>query len=72
MAKRSSRQNFAIIQAAFPECQITRGWILSGAGPARFGWAARHPGGAVRFLGRSSHDAVQMILREIDKQAVIS
>ena len=57
-----------VMRAAFPECSVTRGWHLAGPGPARFGWAARHPSGAVRFLGRSAHDAVQAILREIDER----
>jgi len=57
-----------VLRAAFPECAVTRGWHLTGAGPARFGWGARHPGGAVRYLGPTAYVAAQRILREIDDE----
>ncbi len=34
---------------------LTRGWILDGAGPARFGWAAIHPC-KLTYLGRTLAD----------------
>lgn len=63
---RSAKRDVAILQAAFPECAITRGWHLDGAGPARFGYAALHPSGKVRYLDRTAYDSVQGLLREID------
>lgn len=47
-----------------------RGWHLAGVGPARFGYAAVHPSGKVRFLGRCAPAVVQDLLREIDRRAV--
>jgi hypothetical protein len=38
----SPKHQLRIMRAAFPECAVTRGWHLCGAGPARFGWAATH------------------------------
>lgn len=35
--------------------QLTRGWILDGAGPARFGWGSIHPC-KVRWEGRTLAD----------------
>jgi hypothetical protein len=61
-----SRRDIKVLRAAFPECAVTRGWHLSGPGPARYGWAAIHPSGAVRYLGHSASAAVQSILRAID------
>lgn len=55
-----------LLQAAFPECAIVRGWHLAGAGPARFGWAAKHPSGAVRYLGRSLRDATGVVFDAIN------
>lgn len=55
-----------LLRAAFPECAIVRGWHLAGAGPARFGFAAIHPSGKVRYLGRTLRDATGVVLDAIN------
>ncbi len=62
----TTKRLLATIRAAFPECHISHGWHLDGAGPARFGWAVVHPSGRVRYLGRTAYDALQGLLREVD------
>jgi hypothetical protein len=59
MTDRKSRRDVQLLRDAYPECAVHRGWHLDGAGPARYGWAATHPGGRVRFLGRSARAAVE-------------
>jgi hypothetical protein len=65
---RQKRNDVAVLRAAFPECAVIRDWHLAGPGPARYGWAAVHPSGAVRYLGKTAYEAVQRILREIDER----
>lgn len=37
--------------------KVRRGWILDGAGPARYGWAAIYPC-RERYLGRTIREAL--------------
>ena len=68
MNRTNTKRDAQILRAAFPECSVTKGWHLAGPGPARHGWAAVHPSGAIRFLGATAYEAVQKILREIDER----
>ena len=49
------------LETLLPSCAIVHGWHLAGPGPARYGWAARSPGGEIRYLGRgdSATDAAR-------------
>ena len=62
----SPKHQIRIMRAAFPDCAVSRGWHLIGAGPARFGWAAIHPSGAKRWLGSTARQAVEMIINTIN------
>lgn len=47
----------AILSAVNPRTVLYRGWHLDGAGPARYGWAYRHPC-KVEFVGRTIVSAI--------------
>jgi hypothetical protein len=40
---------------------LIHGWILDGAGPARWGWAIAHPTGARRYLARTWAGVVECL-----------
>ena len=41
-----------------PEGVVRRGWILAGAGPARYGWGVEYASGKVEWLGKTFEEAV--------------
>jgi hypothetical protein len=59
--KINTKHDVQALRAAYPECAVTKGWHLAGPGPARHGWAAVYPSGAVRFLGPTAYEAMQKL-----------
>ena len=41
--------------------QLLRGWCLSGAGPAQYGWYLRSVAGECRWLGRDEQEVLQRL-----------
>lgn len=68
----ANTRTIKLVRAAFPECSVTHGWHLAGAGPARYGIAARHPSGKVRFLGRTWRDAACAVLDELNARLAVA
>ena len=51
-----------LLQRLREEC-CWKGWVLDGAGPARFGWCRLKPAGGREYLGHTAVDAVAYLTR---------
>lgn len=49
---------------ALEDRQLLRGWCLSGAGSARYGWYLRTVAGECRWLGCNEQDVLQTVREE--------
>jgi hypothetical protein len=59
-----SKKTLEKLATRAPGSALTHGWILDGAGPARFGWAIRYPSGKLEFLARRMVDAIDCLTKQ--------